>query len=113
MCDNCQDNLQEINSEELLEELQSNPNEIILPPIELPSEYFEESPEFQEGLRDGMKYAGFITALANTGISSVDVLGLLINRETIEMNIKIAEINSKATIESSKNQSIMIEKQQI
>lgn len=118
MCNNCKEDIKEVDSQELLNgaeeiELQANPNEIILPPIELPFEYFEESEEFQKGVKDGMYLAGYITTLLNVGISSTDVLSMLINRETIEMNIKLAETNAKATVEAAKHQSIMIEKQQI
>jgi hypothetical protein len=114
MCDDCKEN--ELNEqEEQFEELEiSNDfNEIILPPIELPFDYFENSENFQKGIDDAMYIAGYITTLANTGISSTDVLEFMMNRETIEMNIKLAEINKTANIEISKNQVLNVEKNQI
>jgi hypothetical protein len=114
MCDDCKEN--ELNEqEEQFEELEipNNSNEIILPPIELPFEYFENSENFQKGIDDAMYIAGYITTLANTGISSTDVLEFMMNRETIEMNIKLAEINKTANIEISKNQVLNVEKNQI
>jgi hypothetical protein len=117
MCEDCKERDLELveKQEHQFEELEvsNDSNEIILPPIELPFEYFENSENFQKGINDAMYLAGYITTIANTGISSTDVLEFLMNRETIEMNIKLAEINKSASIEVSKNQVLTIEKNQI
>lgn len=116
MCEDCKETDLELieEQEQQFEALENyNNNEIILPPIELPFEYFENSENFQKGVNDAMYLAGYITTIANTGISSTDVLEFLMNRETIEMNIKLAEINKSANIEVSKNQVLTVEKNQL
>jgi hypothetical protein len=117
MCEVCEKIEKELGGTELEQlealEVQNNSNEIILPPIELPFEYFEDSEDFQRGVKDAMYMAGFITTIANTGISSVEALGYLLNKDTIEMNIKLSEINRETSIEVSKNQLVNLEKQQL
>ena len=120
MCDKCANIEQELGTTELEQgeqlegsEFHTDSSEIILPPIELSFDYFEDSEDFQRGISEAMHLCGYITAIANTGISSLEILGFLMNKDTIEMNIKLAEINKEMAIAVSKNQLVNLEKNQL
>lgn len=66
--------------------------------------------EFNRGVKNASYYAGMYAAYINAGMSNIDAYTLVITEKQIELSTKVAEINSKTAIESSKNQSIMIEK---
>lgn len=73
--------------------------------------------KFQEGVEEVSKLCGGIVALYNVGINPHKAMDYLTDKEATVFisnnSIKMAEINSKATIESSKQQGINIEKQMI
>jgi hypothetical protein len=118
MCDNCQekelmDNPEELNEEYLdLESIQGTYENSFIPPIELPLEAYDWD-KFNDGISEYSFLAGAITALANAGIHPSEALGFIINRETAEHNLKIANINKEMNIEVSKNTQINIEKNQM
>lgn len=69
--------------------------------------------EFDKGIKQASCDCGIFTALVNSGISYDDAIAYILTLKNVDMNIKIAEINSKSTVEASKNQQILIEKQQL
>ncbi len=54
-----------------------------------------------------------ITALLNSGVDQNFVLDYLLNKQTIEHNIKTAEINKEMNIEIAKNQRLVAEKHEL
>lgn len=117
MCEHCED-IQEQDEqyqEEFCDDLLENQGvtaDFALPSFEIPMEFYD-SEKFFKGIDDASYMAGFITALANTGIPSIEVLAYLIQKDTIEMNLKMAEINKEANIAVSKNTVLVQEKNQI
>lgn len=101
-----QEGVQEVTLDELLQN--ASQGEIVIPPVELDIENLKDiqinKKEFQAGIKDGSRLAGYITALKNVGFDNESVLSLLLNKDNIDHNIKIAEINNEANIEISKNQ---------
>jgi hypothetical protein len=69
--------------------------------------------EFEKGLKEVSYLSGMVTGLINIGIPLEEAINYLYARLNSDMNIKIAEINCKASIESSKNTSIIMDKQQV
>lgn len=105
--------LSEVINEELeglVEE--TNYTDTLLPPIEIDLDTYNQE-DFMKGIDDASYLAGFITGILNAGVSEEFVLTYLINKETIEYNIKSIELNNKANVEISKNQKIMLERQEL
>lgn len=69
--------------------------------------------EFNKGLNLASYDCGVYTALVNSGVSAENAMTYIFTLKNIDMNIKLAEINAKSSVEVSKNQSIMIEKSQL
>jgi hypothetical protein len=87
------------------------------PPIDMNSESVEDSKynldEFKCGIKDASYYAGFFTALVNSGMNTEDAINVLLTDVNIKVNIKLAEINKDTAIQSSKNTALVSEKQMI
>lgn len=92
-----------------LEELMSGSDK--LPPIEIPFEFYD-ADKFHQGIRDTSHIAGVITALLNTGVSE-SLLDYLLSKDSIEHNIKVAEINKSMNVEMSKNAKVAQEKYEL
>jgi hypothetical protein len=69
--------------------------------------------KFSDGVNDSLYYAGMITGLMNLGISNVDAMTILLNKMNMDFNLELAKNNNDTSIECSKNQQIMIEKNQM
>jgi hypothetical protein len=86
-------------------------------PIYINTENVEEleldKDEFNKGLKESSYIAGFVTGLINSGWDLDSSINYLFAKLNSSMNIDISNINAKANIETSKNQNIVIEKQQI
>jgi len=96
--------------EGILEEI--NNTDTPLPPIEIDLNTYNQE-LFYKGIDDASYLSGYITAILNTGVSEDFVLNYLLNKDTIAYNIKSIELNNAANIEISKNQKIMLEKQEL
>ena len=87
---------------------------IYFEPIELDKDYLKKlkfgKDEFSKGLKEGSYTAGFFTGLMNSGMSIDDAINIILTAKNVDMNIKIADINAKATVESSKYQKLEMEK---
>jgi hypothetical protein len=83
-----------------------------LPPIEIPMEFYD-TEEFYRGIKDFSYISGAITALLNVGVSESFALDYLLNQETIKYNLLAAEINRDMSVEISKNQKVMAEKNEL
>ena len=59
--------------------------------------------EFQEGINEMSKKCGMITALINCGITPDMAFSYFIEKETMEYNLKLAEMKNKTDIECAKN----------
>jgi hypothetical protein len=86
-------------------------------PIYIDSEPMEEinydKSEFENGMKDASYFAGFFTGLVNAGMNTEDALNIILSKIGIENNIKMAQINKDTTIQASKNQSILTDKNMI
>lgn len=80
-----------------------------LPPIELDLGEFNQK-DFKQGILDSSYAAGVITALLNTGVSESFVLDYLLSKESVEHNLKVAQINKEMNIEISKNHKVTNDK---
>jgi hypothetical protein len=119
MCENCnKENIEKSElSDEQLEQLQSameglsetDPQEEMFPVIEIEMSDYDQD-EFTRGIKDASYISGFFSACKNSGMYSADIISILLNRETIEHNLKTANINKEMNIEMSKNQSIQVDK---
>lgn len=69
--------------------------------------------KFQTGVNNMSELCGKITALQNVGLSALEAVKTLNDRETIDLEIEAIKISAKASIEVSKNTSVSIDKQQI
>lgn len=83
-----------------------------LPPIEIGLDTYDEE-SFMKGVDDASYLSGYITALFNAGCSEDFVLTYLINKETIEYNLKSVELNNVAQIEIAKHQKVIIEREEL
>lgn len=83
-----------------------------LPPIEIPFEWYD-TEKFYQGINDFSYVAGAITALLNTGVSESFVLDYLLSKDSIEHNIKVANINKEMNILVAKTQKINAEKYEL
>jgi hypothetical protein len=111
MTDQIKEEILEIDSEQLEELLGGSDNDK-LPPIEIPFEFFDEK-EFYRGIDDTSHLAGVVTALLNTGLSEQAVMDYLLNKATIEHNIRAAEINRDMNVEVARNQRLVAEKHEL
>jgi len=109
---------QELNTTPLL----SSTSEVILffEPLELSTDNLAEdnniqldSDEFKRGLKDSSYYAGIYTGLINSGMSMDDSITLILNKMNVDHSVQITNINANATIESSKNATILKEKEML
>ena len=83
-----------------------------LPPIEIPFEWYD-TDQFYKGVKDASYSAGVITALLNAGVSESFVLDYLLSKDSIEHNIKVAEINKSMNVEVAKNAKLSQEKYEL
>ena len=83
-----------------------------LPPFEIDFEDYDVE-EFKRGVKETSYISGVITALFNAGFSEASVLDFILNKETIKHNLETAKINKDMSIEISKNQRIMAEKNEL
>ena len=58
-----------------------------------------DSKEFNKGIKEASYLAGAFTALKNVGMKSDDIVAIYIQRIVLEGSIKIAQQNTKASIE--------------
>ena len=109
---------QELNTTPLL----SSTSEVILffEPLELSTDNLVEdsniqldSDEFKRGLKDSSYLSGFYTGLINSGISMEDSITLILNKMNVDHSVQITNINANASIESSKNATILKEKEML
>jgi len=105
--------------QELATPLSPSTSEVILffEPLELSTDNLAEdtniqldSDEFKRGLKDSSYYTGMYTGLINSGISMEDSITLILNKMNIDHSVQITNINANASIESSKNATILKEK---
>jgi hypothetical protein len=69
--------------------------------------------EFNKGLKATSFDCGVYTALVNSGVSADNAITYIFTLKNIDMNVKLAEINAKCSVDVAKNQSIMFEKNQL
>lgn len=105
-------NLDKCENEESVPEERVYSNPVFLDSDNVENKQFD-SDNFQKGVEDFSYYAGAFSTLVSSGLSNVEAMELIITKISSDMNIKMTEISSKATIESAKNQSELIEKTQI
>jgi hypothetical protein len=125
MCDNCKKNIEIDETEEL--ELASEQLKGILNETETDSPIYYTEPiifdtenliddvkfnkeEFTRGIKEASYYSGMYTGYVNAGFSNIDSYNLILTDIQKNMSIEITKLNVSATIEASKNQQIMIEK---
>jgi hypothetical protein len=96
---------------------EDNESEFYIAPLVVLDEEKKDSlinhPKFTQGLLDSLYYSGMITGLMNLGMSNVDSMTLLLGKINIDFNLELAKNNNDTSIECSKNQQIMIEKNQM
>lgn len=80
---------------ELMAEPSSNPNVV----LEL-EDY--DMDDFQKGIDDHSYISGAITAILNTGVSEQFALEYLLNKDTINYNLKASEVNKELNIKLAK-----------
>jgi len=111
--------LSQIQEQELTTPLLSSTSEVILffEPLEITTDNLTEdnniqldSDEFKKGLKDSSYYSGFYTGLINSGISMDDSITLILNKMNVDHSVQITNINANASIEASKNATILKEK---
>jgi len=109
---------QELNTTPLL----SSTSEVILffEPLEISTDNLTEdtniqldSYEFKRGLKDSSYYAGIYTGLINSGFSMDDSITLILNKMNVDHSVQITNINANASIEASKNATILKEKEML
>jgi len=69
--------------------------------------------EFMRGLKDSSYVSGIYTGLLNSGISVEDAVEIVIGKLNIEHSLEVAKINANASIESSKNATLVKEKEML
>ena len=69
--------------------------------------------EFIKGLKDVSYACGMYTGLLNSGISVEDAIEIIIGKMNIEHSLEVAKINANASIESSKNATLVKEKEML
>lgn len=65
--------------------------------------------KFQEGLDDFSYYAGVISALTNSGVSSTDAVSWVLNGKTLASNKEMQEIINTNNIEVAKIQATKVD----
>ena len=83
-----------------------------LPPIEIDIDTYNQE-LFFKGIDDASYESGYITGLLNTGMNTEEVLTYIINKQTIEYNLKSIELNNATQIEIAKNQKVLLEKEEL
>lgn len=91
--------------EEISEIIQLNVDNLV------DTEFNEE--EFQQGLKDISKVCGMITGLINVGLPPELALTYILNSENNIKEMDMVKIQAKSTIEISKNQKMMLEKNEL
>jgi hypothetical protein len=69
--------------------------------------------EFNKGIKDVSCICGMYTGLINSGMSNIDAMTYILTLENVKFNIELAKINANATIEASKNQVALLDKNQV
>jgi len=67
--------------------------------------------EFIKGLKDVSYACGMYTGLLNSGISVEDAIEIVIGKMNIEHSLEVTKINANASIECSKNATLVKEKE--
>lgn len=104
----CQD--EEMNLEDLLGQLNS------IPPIQLDEETMSDicsSEEFSQGVFNVLEVCGSITALVNCGVTVEGALDYILTTATMKHNMELQKLNNDYGIEVAKNQSVLIDKNQV
>ena len=102
--------------EEFLSEFAEQQSDKILP-IEFSTENlvdvkFDEK-AFQEGMSEISKTCGIISGLFNVGCGEAFVLDYLLNQQTIDYNLKNAEITKDMNVEIARHQKVIMDKQEL
>jgi hypothetical protein len=84
-------------------------DEYMFEPIAMDIENYD-TEEFDRGISEFSYWAGAITALKNTGLRFEDVVNLILNKMTIDHNIVTGKMANETSIEVSKNQTIVMDK---
>lgn len=88
--------------------------ELFFPPMSLKDLNIDyDADQFTKGLKEASYVAGLYTGLINCGMSIKDSKNYIFGLMNCKLNVDLAEITSKATVEASKNASVANEKQQI
>jgi len=69
--------------------------------------------EFIKGLKDVSYACGMYTGLINSGFSVEDAIEIVIGKLNIEHSLEVAKINANASIECSKNATLVKEKEML
>jgi hypothetical protein len=122
MCDNCENNIE---NEEDTEYNEGNTEDLVdntieamfFAPIGLNTENLVDIceydiNEFQNGIKEVSKECGMFTALLSSGMTNVQAYDLLLTKIGMDFQKEINIDNNKTSIEVSKYQSIMIDKNQ-
>jgi len=114
MCDNCKDKELETSDIES-NEVKPNLDEPIMffEPIDINGTEKLDLDEFTRGIKEASFACGMYTALLNVGFTQEDSIAYIFNRMNIENNIEIGKISANATIESSKNVTLVKEKEML
>lgn len=88
----------------------------VLTPIELKIDNlnFEiNQDKFQEGIDESSRLAGYITGLLNIGVSENFILEYLVNKETLEHNMKVTDKVHENNVVVAKIDKVTLEKLQL
>jgi len=83
-----------------------------LPPIEISLETYDQDKFFQ-GIDDMSYFCGGIVAILNCGVTENFALNYMLNERTIAHNLETLKLSNAAQIEISKNQKMMLDKQEL
>jgi hypothetical protein len=104
-------------SEEELQTALSELQDVLIPPLQLPVDNLEgvmfDKKSFSRGVSEASYTAGYITALVNVGLSPVSALDYLLNKDTIEHNLKLADKNNETSVKVAEKQLINFDKNQL
>lgn len=121
MCEQCETGETELDKEQSPTQFQGEDNQtvtLVFEPIGIDTENLAEdvefdNDEFRRGLKEASYLGGLYTGLLNAGFPLEDASNYIFAKMNADMNIKIAELNSQAQIQVSKNKSEVIDNQQL
>jgi hypothetical protein len=117
MCDECKNQTEEVESNEVelenrdIETMFAEPIGLLTENLVEISEY--DANEFKKGINEASKECGMFTAYLNCGMTNVQAYELILTKLSLEFTEKTTKISNDSAIEISKNQGIMIEKNQL